>query len=120
MAEKELLLVVNNWTARRREAFGIPESKDPVTTEEKQECKRWIRDYGLQTVICAIWDITLKGRKHEGYRPRFKHIGMILERDYYALLDPRRPPETIPMDRREEVEKARQKGDRHGEIGSGS
>lgn len=112
MNEHELRLILNNWTARRREAFGIPESQDPVTTEEKQECKGWIRDYGFQTVICATWDVILKGRKHEGYRPRFKHIGMILERDYRKLLDPERPVETIPRERLEEVLAARHKAER--------
>ena len=112
MNEHELRLILNNWTARRREAFGIPESQDPVTTEEKKACKEWIRDYGLQTVVCAIWDITLRGRKHKGYRPRFKHIGMILERDYRKLLDPERPVETIPRERLEEVLAARHKAER--------
>ena len=112
MSEREMQLVINNWYARRRYAFGIPEGKELVTTEEKQKAKDWIRDYGFQTVICATWDVILKGRKHEGYRPRFKHIGMILERDYRKLLDPERPVETIPRERLEEVLKARAKAER--------
>lgn len=107
MSEHEMQLIINNWTARRRQAFGIPESKDPVTDEEKLACQEWIKDYGLQTVVCAIWDIALKGRKHAGYHPRFKHIGAILQRDYRKLLDPERPLYTVPRDRLAEVEEAR-------------
>lgn len=95
---KEWMLIVNRWYQVRNQVFGIPESKEPVTKEEKLDCQTWLRDFGIQTVVSAMYDVIRKGKKHAGYHPRFRHIGVILRRDYLPLSE--RKTASFPPEKR--------------------
>lgn len=85
MSDDEMLLMLRRWYQMRWEAYAISEGQERATTEEKLALKRWLEVYGLKAVNDAMWDVILKGRKVEGYHPRFSHVGKLLQRDYEPI-----------------------------------